>query len=58
MSDTFAAKNRELRDRTAELQLEIEVSNRGRTETNDIAVKAFELHPRRRKSSHHNEKAL
>lgn len=42
-ADTFASKNRDLRDRTAELQLEIESSDRGRNETIDIAVKAFEL---------------
>ena len=35
--------NRDLRDRTAELQLEIEASDRGRNEIIDIAVKAFEL---------------
>ena len=42
-ADTFASKNRELRDRTAELQLEIEACDRGRNEIIDIAVKAFEL---------------
>lgn len=42
-ADTFASTNRDLRDRTAELQLEIESSDRGRNETIDIAVKAFEL---------------
>ncbi len=42
-ADTFAARNRELRDRTAELQLAIEACDRGRHETIDIAVKAFEL---------------
>ena len=42
-ADTFAAKNTELRDRTAELHLEIERCDRGRNETIDIAVKAFEL---------------
>lgn len=42
-ADTFATKNTELRDRTAELQLEIERCDRGRHETIDIAVKAFEL---------------
>jgi DNA invertase Pin-like site-specific DNA recombinase len=42
-ADTFATKNRELRDRTADLQLEIETCDRGRNETIDIAVKAFEL---------------
>jgi site-specific DNA recombinase len=42
-SDTFASKNRELRDRTAELQLEIEAYDRGRNEVIDTVVKAFEL---------------
>ncbi|MCO6454889.1 MAG: recombinase family protein [Pirellulaceae bacterium] len=42
-ADTFASTNRDLRDRTAELQLEIEASDRGRNEIIDIAVKAFEL---------------
>lgn len=42
-ADTFASKNRELRDRTAELQLEIEACDRGRNEIIDIAVRAFEL---------------
>ena len=42
-ADTFASKNRELRDRTADLQLEIEACDRGRNEIIDIAVKAFEL---------------
>lgn len=42
-ADTFASTNRDLRDRTAELQLEVEVCDRGRNEVIDIAVKAFEL---------------
>ena len=42
-ADTFSSKNRDMRDRTAELQLEIETCDRGRNETIDIAVKAFEL---------------
>lgn len=42
-ADTFASTNRDLRDRTAELLLEIEASDRGRNEIIDIAVKAFEL---------------
>lgn len=42
-ADTFAAKSRDLREREAELKLEIDVADRGRHETIDIAVKAFEL---------------
>jgi site-specific DNA recombinase len=42
-ADTFASKSRDLRDEEAELQLEIERCSRGRHETIDIAVKAFEL---------------
>jgi hypothetical protein len=42
-SDTFASKSRELRDREAELKLEIDVTDRGRHEIIDVAVKAFEL---------------
>ena len=42
-ADTFASKNRELREQTAELQLKIEACDRGRNEIIDIAVKAFEL---------------
>lgn len=42
-ADTFASKSRELRDREAELKLEIDIADRGRHETIDIAVKAFEL---------------
>ncbi|MEZ6134082.1 MAG: recombinase family protein [Pirellulaceae bacterium] len=42
-ADTFASKSRELRDREAELKLEIDVADRGRHEIIDIAVKAFEL---------------
>lgn len=41
-ADTFASTNRDLRDRTAELQLEIEASDRSRNEIIDIGVKAFE----------------
>lgn len=41
--DTFASRSRELRDRTADVQLEIEACDRGRNEIIDIAVKAFEL---------------
>ena len=42
-ADTFASTNRDLRDREAELKLEIDASDRGRHEIIDIAVKAFEL---------------
>ncbi len=42
-ADTSAKKARELRDEEAELRLEIERCSRGRNETIDIAVKAFEL---------------
>ncbi len=42
-ADTFASTSRDLRDREAELKLEIDVADRGRHETIDIAVKAFEL---------------
>ncbi len=42
-ADTYAEKARELRDREAELKLEIDVADRGRHEIIDIAIKAFEL---------------
>ena len=42
-ADTFASTGRDLRDREAELKLEIDASDRGRHEIIDIAVKAFEL---------------
>ncbi len=42
-ADTFASKSRDLREREAELKLEIDVADRGRHEIIDIAVKAFEL---------------
>jgi hypothetical protein len=42
-ADTFALKSRDLRDREAELKLEIDVADRGRHEIIDIAAKAFEL---------------
>jgi site-specific DNA recombinase len=42
-ADTYAAKAQELRDEEAGLRLEIERCSRGRNETIDIAVKAFEL---------------
>ena len=40
---TYAQTARDLRDREAELKLEIDVADRGRHEIIDIAVKAFEL---------------
>jgi site-specific DNA recombinase len=40
---TYAETARDLRDREAELKLEIDVADRGRHEIIDIAVKAFEL---------------
>ena len=40
---TFASKSRDLRDREAELKLEIDAADRSRHEIIDIAVKAFEL---------------
>ena len=42
-ADTIASKNRDLRDREAELKLGIDVADRERHEIIDIAVKAFEL---------------
>ena len=42
-ADTFASTSRDLRDREAELKLEIDASDRGRHEIIDIAVRAFEL---------------
>jgi site-specific DNA recombinase len=42
-ADTYAEKARELRDREAELKLQIDAADRGRHETIDIAIKAFEL---------------
>ena len=40
---TYAQTARDLRDREAELKLEIDVADRGRHEIIDIAVKAFEI---------------
>ena len=42
-SETYAAKAQELRDREAELKLQIDSADRNRHEIIDIAVKAFEL---------------
>ena len=41
--ETFAAKHRQLRDREAKLQLQIEAQGRQQSEQADLAVKAFEL---------------
>ena len=41
--DTFAGKSTELRDRVAQLTLQIEANDRNRTERGEIAVRAFEL---------------
>ncbi|MEZ6142608.1 MAG: recombinase family protein [Zavarzinella sp.] len=42
-AETFASTSRDMRDREAELKLEIDASDRCRHEIIDIAVKAFEL---------------
>ncbi len=42
-AETFAAKAQELRDEEAALRLKIETCSRGRNETIDLALKAFEL---------------
>jgi site-specific DNA recombinase len=41
--DTFAAKGTELRDRIAQLSIQVDSHDRGRAEQGEIAVKAFEL---------------
>ncbi len=41
--DTFAAKHTELRDRTASIKLQIDVLDRSRDETAELAVKVFEI---------------
>jgi site-specific DNA recombinase len=41
--DAFAAKHRELRDREAKLELQIEATGRQQSEHADLAVKTFEL---------------
>lgn len=41
--DTYTKKNTELRDREAELALQVDVCARGRHENADLAIKAFEL---------------
>jgi len=40
---TFASKSRDFRDREAELQLEIDVADRGRHDSIDIEIKATEI---------------
>ena len=42
-ADTFASKGTELRDRIAQLTLQVEASDRGRGEQADLAIKCFEL---------------
>lgn len=42
-AETFAAKAQELRDEKAALRVRIEACSRGRNETSDLAIKAFEL---------------
>ena len=41
--ETFAAKGTELRDRIAHLMVEMDVCDRGRAESGEIALAAFEL---------------
>ena len=42
-TDTYAAKDTELRDRLASLELQLEAKGRGRDEHGDLALKVFEL---------------
>ena len=42
-AETFAAKNTDLRDRAAQIRLQLEACDRGRDENAGIVVKAFEL---------------
>jgi site-specific DNA recombinase len=42
-TDTFAAKSTELRDRVAQLTLQLEAADRDRGEQGELAVKTFEL---------------
>ncbi len=42
-ADTFAAKNTELRDKVAQLTLQLESADRGRAENAEMATRAFEL---------------
>ncbi len=42
-ADTYSVKDMELRDRLAQIKLQIDVRDRGHDENGDIAVKAFEL---------------
>jgi site-specific DNA recombinase len=43
---TFTPKNNELKDRLAQLKLQLDACDRGRDENTDLAVKAFELSQR------------
>jgi hypothetical protein len=42
-TDTFAKKSAELRDRTADVTLRIEATNRDRSEQAELAIRTFEL---------------
>ena len=42
-TDTYAAKDTELRDRLANLELQVQAQGRGRDEHGDLAIKVFEL---------------
>jgi site-specific DNA recombinase len=42
-ADTYAAKDTELRDRLACLELQLQAQGRGRNEHGDLAIKVFEL---------------
>ena len=42
-TDTYAAKDTELRDRLANLELQVQAQGRGRDEHADLAIKVFEL---------------
>ncbi|MGC8560645.1 MAG: hypothetical protein ACP5O1_08195 [Phycisphaerae bacterium] len=42
-ADTYAAKDTELRDRLANLELQLQARGRGRDEHGDLAIKVFEL---------------
>jgi site-specific DNA recombinase len=43
---TFAAKDTELRDRAAQVRLQLEACDRGQSENAELAIKAFELSQR------------
>lgn len=55
---TMAEKATELRDREANFKLQLDACDLGRQDNGEIAVKTFELRPRRRNSSADNKKAL